>query len=570
MQPRALALGFMEVGANPEEWLAGGPFCFAGQEDLFPDWEKLFHFAPEPLADPQVLSRAAKIAQTLCLAVIPELAEILSPGNQVLSELYWEELLCPWTIDVARQMVERTLRCEAMVREWGSLSLTVPLLPEDCPFTFADEHDFTLWGNLGIKFNHWLFSRILENIWPSRWQKKYLPASEIVQEKSSGEGGKVRYLKDKARDLLLNLPFPRLKGMSLLQAMSFSKAIRHPLHGNGNIRKLKAEYFDPDLLKAIRLPENYTGIFAKCLPLSIRSLKHDKIRIRKVKEAHLRLASPVAYENARYRQSLALWREKGNCIAWGQHGGNYGMVRVACEAEIVEYSQNFYFTWGWDKYEDVKGEFLPMPWPQLAKVENSWKGKEDRIIFTGAEMAAYAYRLDSHPTPLQYVEYRQWKADFLNSLPMELRARVWYRPYFPVPGTLADAKWLMPQFPEIHPCTGELLPQLQDCRLLVLDHHGTTLLEAMAANVPMILYWNSKHWQLCDACEKLLDMLADCGIWHPDPYSAAKKLQEVWPDTGQWWRSSPVVNARKKFCELYARLPEGNLNETWIKVLSDL
>lgn len=564
-----LALGSLPAGSAPEDWLCAGPFCFAGQENRFPDWERRFRFAPEPLAEPEKLAQAARIAQALCVDVIPEIARKLAPGiSNTFSPVYWNVLLSPWCIDMARQMVERSIRCEAMVRAWGHLPLKVTLLPEACEFDFRDEHDFTLRGNLGESFNHWLLSRILENMWPGNWQKEYRKPERHEFEPAPGSG--LDRAREAARRYLLRLPFPRLKGMSLAQAVLYSGALRHPLKNTGDAVDPARAFANPELLKTVRLPENYTRIFEKSLPLSIRRLKHVKRGSNRANKPYLRIASPVAYEDSVYRQNLAAWRDAGNCLAFVQHGGNYGQVRTSCEAEIVEYSQNFFFTWGWKSYENVRGNFIPMPYPQLAKLANAWTGEKKGIIFTGTEMAAYGYRLDSHPTPLQFVEYRRWKADFLNRLPLDIRKQIWYRPYFKVPGTLADADWLLPRFPEVNLCRGSLTPQILACGLLVLDHHGTTLLEAMAANVPMLLFWNRKHWRLCDSCEKLIDRLEECGVWHPTPESAAKKIMEIWPDTGAWWQSGEIVEARKIFCQNQAQLPAGDLNSKWVRVLRNL
>lgn len=566
---KSLSLGRVPPGAVPGEWLCAGPFCFAGLEEGFPDWERRFSFAPEPLANPARLAEAAKIAQSLCMAAISSLASKLSMGNTARQPVYWQVLLAPFCMDLARQMVERIIRCEAMVEAWGAYELKAALLPDNCLFHFKDEHDFTLRGNLGEKFNHWLFSRILENMWPGRWEKIYLPAHD--SERESGEPKKpLASLKDLVRRGLLNLPFPRLKGMTLAQAALFSNALRHPLKTEFAADDLERIYYRPELLKKIRLPENWEGIFERCLPQSIRNLKHGKTRTKPVSRPCLRVVSPAAYEDAVYRQRLALWREEGNALAWVQHGGNYGEVRVSCEAELIEYSQSVFFTWGWDKYENTRGNFKPMPYPQLADIAGAWKGREEKIIFTGTEMAAYQYRLDSHPAPMQYIQYRQWKADFLDAVAPDLREKIWYRPYFSLPGLLADADWLLPRFPEVNLCKGPLTPQILDCRLLVLDHHGTTLLEGMAADIPMILFWDRNLWLLTNACEKLIDMLEACGVWHSSPESAAGKLIEVWPDTRSWWRSPEIAEARKIFCESQARLPEGNLNKIWIGELRRL
>ena len=56
--------------------------------------------------------------------------------------------------------------------------------------------------------------------------------------------------------------------------------------------------------------------------------------------------------------------------------------------------------------------------------------------------------------------------------------------------SLEDAPWLLRRFPEVQRCTGPLEPHMLGCRLLVLDHAGTTLAQALAANIPLLLYWD--------------------------------------------------------------------------------
>lgn len=170
-----LILGRMPRGADPETHWAAGAWCFSGQEDFFPDWEDNYVFAPEPLRELKVLEQSAKEAQALCVDSLPALAARLCPHSAALPAVYWETLLTPWAVDVAKQIVERWQRVKAMTEAWGHLPLRVPLLPEECAFSFLSEHDFTLHGALGHTFNHWLFSRLLEARWPAAWRKEILP-----------------------------------------------------------------------------------------------------------------------------------------------------------------------------------------------------------------------------------------------------------------------------------------------------------------------------------------------------------------------------------------------------------
>lgn len=565
-----LVLGAMPRGAAPETHRAAGPWCFAGLEDFFPDWEYRFTFAPEPLRDLKVLERTAKEAQALCVDSLPALAARLCPHSAALPAPYWETLLTPWAIDMAKQIVERWQRVRAMTEVWGHVPLRVPLLPENCAFNFRDEHDFTLHGALGTAFNHWLLSRLLEARWPEAWRKEMLPplCRACGDEKPAGLKDRLRHW---ARQAQLHLPFPRLKGMSIRQALRFSLALLHASHGQDHSQPLAATYGSRATGADAALPLDPLPLFLAALPHSLARLRHPRRLAKALFPPRLRVASVAAYENTVYRQRLAVWRARGNRLMYVQHGGNYGQVRVTCDTALVEYSQHAFGTWGWSKHAGSRGNFIPLPYPQIARIAGRWHGENGRhLLFVGTEMPACGYRLNSCPTPLQMVQYREDKQWFLEALGRALQSRTFYRPYFSLPGTLQDATWLLPRFPHVRLSVGPLTPQLLECRLLVLDHHGTTMLEALAANVPTILFWTREVWPLTPESEALLDLLARAGIWFASAEEAAAKVNQVWKDPLSWWHSAVVQDARRAYCALQAVMVKGSENSCWTQTLKKL
>ncbi|MDR1776461.1 MAG: LIC12162 family protein [Desulfovibrio sp.] len=561
---KVLILGAMPEGARPENCFAAGPWCFIGREALFPDWERRFTFAPEPLQDPACLRHCAGQALLLYGEVLPALAEELSPGHS-LPPAYWETLLTPWGVDVARQTVERWMRIQAMLSQWHAMPLLVPVLPADCSFSFASEHDFTLYGALGTNFNHWLLSRLLEAAWPKAWHKEMLPP---VRE-SHGSAVKPPLLERarlSARRLALRLPFPPLKGVSLFQSLRFSLALLHTSRGKD--RSCSPTDIFEEATPAPCLPLPVLPMFMAALPQSLRALKHPR-RIRTKRFPRVRVAGIQAYEDEIYRRRLAVWRGGGHRLAYVQHGAGYGQSLTLCLFAAVEYSQHAFITWGWRGHKGLRGNFIPLPYPQLARVANKHQSGKD-VLFVGTEMPLFPYRLDAWPTPLQVVDYRQAKARFFAALPDDIRAACLYRPYFPVPGTLADADWLLPQFPQLRLCSGPLNGHMLSCRLLVLDHPGTTMQEALAANVPMLLYWARPAWPMTPESENMLDELAAAGIWHSTPEQAALAVGRVFADPVAWWRSAPVRTACRRYADKYAMTTPDDGNRLWVRTLGNL
>ena len=573
-----LVLGLMPPGATPETYRPAGPWCFAGQEEFFPDWEERFSFPPEPLRRPEEAARAAEEAQALCADSIPRVAERLCPHWKDLPEAYWETLLAPWAIVVASQIVERQKRVRALCEAWGETPLEVELLPEGCRFVFGTDQDVVLHGALGADFNHWLFSRLLEAQWPAAWRAIVLPERErrFPREEHPPRPGRREALKKRLRELLLRLLFPRLKGMSPAQALRFSLALRGECAGRDRSRSLREAFGSAATGRACALPLAPLPLFLAALPESLRRMDHPPAVFPPLGRRRLRVAGIAAYEDAEYRRSLAVWRAQGHRLAYVQHGGNYGQIAAACATAVVEYSQHAFITWGWDSYT-ARGlgqgdgpRWVPLPYPQLSAMKDAWRGGSGRLILVGTEMPLYAYRLDARPTPLQLVQYREDKQWFLEALPRAVQDVTFYRPYFDVPGSLEDAPWLLPRFPHVHLCTGPLEAHMLSCRLLVLDHNCTTLLQAMAANVPTIAFWTRDVWPLTREADAWLDRLAEVGIWQPTAESAAARVYEVWEDPLVWWRSEAVQRVRREFCRCHARTAGRGLGALWMRTLNKL
>lgn len=563
----------MPLKSDPAATMAAGPWCFAGREDFFPDWEEQFSFAPEPFQDRKLQAEAIAEAEALAADIIPRLAEHLAPGS-TLPAVYWETLLAPFAINAARIIVDVWHRVQALVEAEGRNPLEVELLPESCTFLMGTDADVILRGALNPLCLHWLLSMLLRPLLPKGWTAR---TGEHVAESypASRPEGLRAHLRDWARRMSLRLPVPPLKGITLRQSLRWSLALNHPSSAMDGSRSLAAHFSSRATGVRANLPLDPMRLYLALLPQTLRDLRHPR-SIRPMASPKTRLAGIHLYEDAVYRQRLAVWRARGGRIVCLQHGGNYGMMRHTSAAEFVEYSQHAFITWGWTRYRSAcgsaagEGTFLPLPSPQLARLHNAWKGGGVNILFVGTEMPSFGYQLDSHPTPLQNVQYRDDKQWLLEALGRRRRDITLYRPYFPVPGTLDDATWVLPRFPHVHLCSGSLVPQMLACRLLVLDHHGTTLLEAMAANVPTICYWDPSFWPVSPDFQRVMLHLGEAGIWHSSAESAAARIDEVWPFLMAWWQSDRVQAARTSFLESFALCSEKDLEAMWVHTLRHL
>lgn len=566
-----LCLGPVPKNAQPHSHRLAGPWCFVGQEEFFPSWEEQFVFAPEPLRDRVALAAASAQAQRFVARHIAPLARHVRPKGEPLPDAYWDTAFGPWLIMAAQQIVDRWLRVEAMIAQWGHEPLTVEVLPRECTFTFGDDHDYVLGGCLGHTYNHWLISCLLESVWPAAWKKVVLPP---VHERYCTRDTPLS-LRDKckefARRALLCMPFPVVKGFGLRHIARFSAALYKNTTQLDNSRPLASFDVSADLLPELQIPCDVLPLLYASLPQILRQAKHPE-RLAVAPRKRVRVANVAAYEDTVYRLDLARWRGKGHKLVFIQHGGNYGHIATSSMAPVVEYCQHAFITWGWTQQGTEQGNFIPLPHAQLAALHNSHAEQkpDGSLLFVGAELSVLPYRMDSRLTPCQMIQYRDDKQWFFEALPRKIQTRSLYRPYFNVPGTLQDAEWLLPRFPLVHLCSGPLDPHMLGCRLMVLDHHGTSLELGMAANVPMVLYWDREAWGVCPQTVAALDILAAAGIWQPTAESAAMHIRSIWDDVSGWWNGAAVQKARQQWMQQYSLTVDTSIEPYWIKALKSL
>jgi putative transferase (TIGR04331 family) len=362
---------------------------------------------------------------------------------------------------------------------------------------------------------------------------------------------------------LRGLPFPRQKGFSLAQSLYLSLAVL-------GRRASEDKSLDLALYAATPLEWIFPAkdFLAACLPRDLLELPLPPIPDSR---GRLRGMTAAAGQDEGYRLSLAAWREGGGRLFSVQHGANYGNLR-SLGGSFFEYRQQAFCTWGWKRHQDYPCNAVPLPHPLVAGLYGRHAERRAELILVGTEMSPFLYRLKSRPQAGQLPQYRRDKVRFFQSLPGEILERSLYRPYFAAASGLEDGAYVSGALPGLALCRGDLNGRMLGCRLLILDHYGTTLPLALAANVPSICFWNRRDWGMNEDTEKVLDALCAAGILQPGPEAAAAKAAAVWPETAAWWASGAVQAARRLWLEKYAWSPARNiaLLKLWRKALGGL
>jgi putative transferase (TIGR04331 family) len=246
--------------------------------------------------------------------------------------------------------------------------------------------------------------------------------------------------------------------------------------------------------------------------------------------------------------------ENGSPLIIGQHGGNYGMALWSFFEEHQVAISDRFLTWGWSRRKQKK----------ITPVGN-FKGfgklgvwdKAGVALLVEMTMPRNSYDMYSAPVAGQWLVYLEEQVRFVQALPEALRDNVLVRLYSSDYGWSQKQRWLE-YFPTIQLDEGiqPMASLVKKSRLYVTTYNATTYLESMSLNIPTIMFWNPKHWELRDSAIPFFERLKAAGIFHESPEDAARQMAVVWDDVSGWWESATVQSVRQEFCERYAHIPE--------------
>jgi len=107
---------------------------------------------------------------------------------------------------------------------------------------------------------------------------------------------------------------------------------------------------------------------------------------------------------------------------------------------------------------------------------------------------------------------------------------------------------------------------LGNSRITVFSYNSAGFLENLCQNIPTLVLVDDIYF-IGDVARPHYNYLADVEIVHFSSTSAAKKVNTVWDNIDTWWMSSEIQNARKLFCEKFARQSESPISDI-IKIFS--
>jgi putative transferase (TIGR04331 family) len=242
--------------------------------------------------------------------------------------------------------------------------------------------------------------------------------------------------------------------------------------------------------------------------------------------------------------------ESGVPLVIGQHGGNYGNALFsAYEMHEVKIADRW-FSWGWSDPDRLNIKPIGNLKAISEKVNYNPKGK---ALMVEWNTSLYSNRIHPGPIAAQWLDYFNEQKVFLASLPTRIREQVVLRLYPIDFGWEQGVRW-QDAMPRVAIDSGgeKITKSIRNSRIYISTYNATTYLESLTWNVPTLIFWDPRYFELRGQAEPYFDMLESVGIFHKTPKSAAQQMIKVWGDIESWWQSDEVQRVREIFINQYS------------------
>jgi putative transferase (TIGR04331 family) len=242
----------------------------------------------------------------------------------------------------------------------------------------------------------------------------------------------------------------------------------------------------------------------------------------------------------------------------GQHGGNYGTSKFASSEKHEVATADRYLTWGWK--EDCIKHYPVVAFPLVGRtsLRSNTNGGLLLVERTGGHReepwddmeALNVYRED------QFIFVKRLFEPIKKVVTVRLFAAYLCKNWF-------DHILWEERCPSIKIdfCLEPIDNLIQKNRLTVFTFNSTGILENLALNNPIIIFFNDEHFPLRSSAEKHFQKLKSVGVFHTTPESASDKINEIWDDVEGWWGSDELQQVRRLFCNQFVRLSKNPIQE---------
>jgi putative transferase (TIGR04331 family) len=262
------------------------------------------------------------------------------------------------------------------------------------------------------------------------------------------------------------------------------------------------------------------------------------------------------YSDDMFKLFTALNVDKGARYSIMQHGGNFGLNSLNDEQDLILKTADAFITWGWKLIEsnEFSKKIIPGSSLLLSNYE-AVKFNPDGFILTPlSEWTFSTFKLYNSPQCFRQLDYLDDIGQLYHMLPDRIAKQ------FKLKLQPGSKRWFIKErFDKIGlgdkflTKTSSFVQEMPNTRLCVIvNNNSTTILEALALNMPTIFVLNENYWPdepanaAYEELEKVGILFRHCGL-------AAKKIIEVYDKIDDWWSVNEVQKARENFVSKYAQ-----------------
>lgn len=564
---------FLATTASEEFWDTDKSIVFLGEWCLLYErrsyWEKINGgLLGSPYGNVDAAENAYRYVNRLYEQMLPSFAASLNSIHEKNhSNRYWRILVGPWLQLYLSATYDRFVHIKQAIDQYPNfttigLSETSFVVPTDtldfvC-FLSEDSYNLQIYSKLmsalGREFpgkeivvrRNPLYGKLLVN----SWKRRAIGYVSNVFAKVCAKFSKTI--------LLRNSYFPKKVELQLI-----ARNVGRILSGWNQVNPCPRFEYDSEKRNALRAIEVGEGEFERCLSAMLfwdvpqcfvegfGAVEKDARDNYPCKTEAIFSANGWYFDEA-FKQWAATSADTGTILMGTQHGGNYGALKSMPSEDHETAIVDYYYSWGWER-TDCIAKVIPMPATKLVERKEIGPDNSKRGVLWGAT-SAHRYVIQFPYLPLHFQEYLTWQKRFANALPKEMMADIRFRPHYENYswGTVERMKDCVPEL-QVEAWDVPFHASLENCRLYVCDHLSTTFAEALAANKPIVLFYNPQTNRLRPEAQPYFNLLRDGGILFDTPEAAALVVAAVYNDVEIWWNAPERQKAVRLFCDQFAR-----------------
>ena len=496
---------------------------------------------------------------------------------------YWEIIVGPWLMIFTQSVYDRWNSIDNVAKNY-KISGTCQIEDEiPTPYNFSDFHNMAA----GDYWNHYIFTKIIKHIKLNCAIEKLKPDQLYkTKQKSRNSISNFRF-KNKVEKILHFFDFLSIFNKVFFVGSYFSIANQTKLliklgqvptyiqkspnlNEKDNLYKYKRKKYVNFKIN----PENdferfIEGVLPEQIPLIYVEGYSDMLcRVQKIwwpKSPKVVFTAANSIFDDFFKLWVASKIEKGTKLVIGQHGGLFGAGKwEATEDHDIAISDK-YFSWGW-RGKGVR----PLPSQKMINLNRSFSyNKKGCLLHVLGAVLRYSLRMFSATISSQMLKYIDDQILFIGLLDETIRGDLKLRSLDNEYGW-NEVDRIKAHYPSLDQCHAKkIYRSMKSARLFIGTMNTTAPLEALAVNMPTILFWNPDHWELRERAMEDYDNLRKVGILHDTPESAAKMVNKVWDDPESWWRSDDTQKVRTEFCHKFVRMSH-DWNSQWRDAIKNL